>query len=136
MAKAAKAAGLSQAELLDIANAIIATQQQEIDQMKVWRSDWFGSSKIDPTGAEALELSAAEMGMQHDASTLATAEDIDAAFAAMMIDHHKGAIAMANLAKERGQHEEIRELAAAIIAAQEREVQAMEKHAAGEHDGH
>ena len=136
MAEAAKAAALSEPELVEIADAIIATQQQEIDQMKAWRADWFGSSVIDPQGAETLGLSETEMGMQHDASALADAEDVDATFAAMMIDHHNGAIAMARLAQEKGQHEEIRDLAGAIVAAQEREVAVMKRHAAGEHDGH
>lgn len=136
MAKAAKDAGLSQSELVEIANAIIATQQQEIDQMKAWRGEWFGSSEINPMGAETLGLSEDEMGMQHDSAVLANAVDVDAAFAAMMIDHHNGAIAMARLVEEKGQHEEVRDLAAAIIAAQEREVAVMERHAAGDHDGH
>lgn len=38
---------------------------------------------------------------------------------------------MAEQAAERGQHEEVRDLAAAIIAAQEREIGIMEKHASG-----
>jgi uncharacterized protein (DUF305 family) len=42
---------------------------------------------------------------------------------------------MAEAADERGQHEEVKELAAAIIEAQEREIKIMEKHAAGEHHG-
>lgn len=136
MAKAAKAAGLSQPELIKIADDIIATQQTEIDQMKDWRAEWFGSPEIDPLGADALGLSEEMMGMQHDASALDGAGDVDAMFAQMMIDHHNGAIEMARLAKNKGQHAEIRELADAIIAAQEREVAIMEKHAAGDHDGH
>ena len=137
MAKAAKAAGLTEPQLVEIAADIIATQQREIDQMKAWRAEWFGSSEIDPMGAEALGLSEAEMGMQHDASTLESAADVDAAFAAMMIDHHNGAIAMAQLATKRGEHEEIRALANDIIRAQEREVAVMEKYAPlPGHEGH
>jgi uncharacterized protein (DUF305 family) len=136
MAEAAKAAGLSESELVEIADAIIATQQEEIDEMRAWRRDWFGSAEVDPAGAEALGMSAAEMGMQHDASVLAEAEDVDATFAAMMIDHHRGAIAMAELAQQRSRREEILRLAEEIVRAQEREIAVMERHAAGEHDGH
>lgn len=136
MARAALDAGLTQQELVTIAEEVIATQQAEIDAMREWRDDWFGSADIDPDGADGLGLSESEMGMQHDASALADAMDVDAAFAAMMIDHHEGAIAMAELAGERSERQEIRDLAGRIIAAQQREIETMRRHAAGEHDGH
>jgi uncharacterized protein (DUF305 family) len=133
MAREAKAAGLSEPDLVEIADAIIATQQTEIDQMRQWRADWFGSSEIDPNGAETLGLSMDEMGMRHDAADLADADDVDATFATMMIDHHNGAIAMAELARTNGQHAEVRKLADAIIKAQEREVAIMREHASAHH---
>ena len=136
MARAALDAGLAQQELITIAEEVIATQQVEIDQMRAWRDDWFGSADIDPDGAAALGLSQSEMGMQHDSSALADVADIDAMFASMMIDHHDGAIAMAELAGERSERQEIRDLAGRIIAAQQREIETMRRHAAGEHDGH
>jgi uncharacterized protein (DUF305 family) len=136
MAKAAKDAGLAEPELIEIADAIVDTQQREIDEMKDWRAEWFGSAEIDPLGGTFLGLSEDEMGMQHDASALEAADDVDAEFASMMIDHHEGAIAMAKLALERAQHDEIRQLAEEIIAAQEREIDVMRSHAAGEHSTH
>ena len=133
MARAAMLAGLSQPELERIAEDIIRTQKEEIDQMRGWREAWFGSSAIDPKGADTLGLSEAEMGMQHDGSDLSVAADVDQAFASMMIDHHRGAIRMAELAEEGGQHGEIKELAGRIIEAQKREITIMEKHAGGHH---
>lgn len=133
MAKEAKTAGLSEPDLVKIADAIIATQQKEIDQMRRWREEWFGSPEIDPDGADTLGLSMDEMGMQHDAADLSTADDVDAMFATMMIDHHNGAIAMAELARTKGQHAEVRELAVVIIEAQEREVATMRGHASVHH---
>jgi uncharacterized protein (DUF305 family) len=135
MARAAKDAGLSQPELLEVADAILATQQDEIDQMKEWRGEWFGSSAIDPDGAAALGLSESQMGMQHDADELMGSTDVDRDFAQMMITHHQGAIDMAELAKERAEHDELKELADAIIEAQEREIDVMRPHASGEHHG-
>lgn len=66
----------------------------------------------------------------------------DAAFIADMTTHHQGAIDMAKLARTRAQHAEIRELADAIVAAQEGEIATMARirddmDAMGmDHDGH
>lgn len=136
MAEAAKQAGLSEPELVEIADAIIATQQVEIDQMREWRRQWFGSAEVDPAGADALGMSAEEMGMQHDAAAMHDADDVDAMFASMMIDHHQGAVAMARLAEQRSEREEIRRLSQEIMDAQEREIETMRRHAAGDHERH
>ncbi len=135
MANAAKRAGLTQPDLVALAGNIIASQQSEIEQMQTWRREWFGSSTIDPAGASALGMSDAEMGMQHDATEIESASDVDAAFAQAMIPHHEGAIAMANLAQEKGQHEEIKTLAGKIIEAQQAEIDVLMKHASSEHHG-
>ncbi len=131
MATAAKEAGLSQPDLVNVADDILATQQVEIDQMKQWREDWFGSSMIDPKGAEALGLSESQMGMQHDADALTTSGDVNTDFAQMMITHHQGAIEMAKLAADSAEHNEIKDLAEEIIRAQERELEIMRPHASG-----
>jgi uncharacterized protein (DUF305 family) len=135
MARAAKQAGLAQPELITIADDIIVSQQKEIDRMRSWRKQWFGSSKGEPEEAalKALGLSPAEAGMEHGAMDLSAAADIDQAFAEMMIAHHQGAIRMARLAEEKARHAALKNLAGDIIAAQEREIGVMEKHAKGEH---
>ena len=131
MAEAAKEAGLSQPDLVKVADDILATQQDEIDQMKEWRREWFGSSTIDPDGAAALGLSESEMGMEHDADALMSSGDVNTDFAQMMITHHQGAIEMAKLAEDQAERDEIKELAEAIISAQEREIEVMRPHASG-----
>jgi uncharacterized protein (DUF305 family) len=136
MARSAQAAELTQPDLQKVADDILATQQAEIDQMQSWREAWFGSGTIDPDGAAALGMSEDEMGMSHDADALLNAADVDTEFAKMMIDHHEGAIAMAELALERGERDEIKDLAQRIIEAQEREIEVMTPHAGGEHGGH
>ncbi len=134
MAQAAKEAGLSQPDLVKVANDILATQQLEINQMKDWRGEWFGSSTIDPNGGEGLGLSQSEMGMEHDVGTLENSTAIDTDFAQMMITHHQGAITMAKLAADNAEHEELRDLAEEIISAQEREIDVMRPHASGAMD--
>jgi uncharacterized protein (DUF305 family) len=134
MAEAAKSRGLTQADLSKIADDIMTSQQREIDQMLDWRDQWFGSRTLGPVRPEVLGVPESELGMEHgSADEVAGADDVDATFAEMMIAHHQGAIAMAEAAQERGQHDEVKELAAAIIEAQEREIGIMEMHASGEH---
>ncbi len=136
MAKAANSRGLTQPELEKIANDIIASQQREIDQMLDWREQWFGSRTLGSVLPEVLGIPESELGMEHgSADEVAGATDVDATFAEMMIGHHEGAIAMAEAAEERGQHEEVKDLAAAIIDAQEREIGIMEEHASGMEHG-
>ena len=135
MAKEAKNARLSEPELNKIADDIIATQQAEIDQMLAWRQQWFGSRKREPEAAalEVLGLSPAEAGMEHSAADLAAADDVNQAFAGMMIGHHTGAIRMAELAKEKADHDELKTLAGEIIAAQQREIDIIEAYFMGAH---
>jgi uncharacterized protein (DUF305 family) len=135
MAREAKDAGLSEPELIKIADDIIATQQAEIDQMLQWRRQWFGSEEREPETAalEVLGLSPAEAGMEHSATDLAAAENVNQAFAGMMIGHHTGAIRMAELAKEKAGHDELKTLAGDIIASQQREIEIIEAYFMGAH---
>ena len=136
MAEAAKARGLTQPDLEKIANDIIASQQREIDQMLGWREQWFGSRKLGPVLPEVLGLPESELGMEHGSTDeVAGAVDVDAKFAEMMIPHHEGAISMAEAAKGRAQHDEVKDLADAIADAQKREIGILKKHDSGEHHG-
>ncbi|HYM63043.1 MAG TPA: DUF305 domain-containing protein [Gaiellaceae bacterium] len=86
MAREALDAGLTQPELMTIANDIIATQQTEIDKMLAWREQWFGSKEPGPKEAalEELGMSATGMdGMEPGAMGFDNAEDVDQAFAEM-----------------------------------------------------
>lgn len=136
MAKAAKARGLTQPDLNAIADDIVATQQLEIDRMLDWRAQWFGSRSPGPIQPEVLGLSESELGMEHGGwDAVMGAGDVDATFAELMISHHAGAVAMAEAASERAQHQAIKDLAVQIVEAQEREIEIMEEHASAEHHG-
>lgn len=54
-------------------------------------------------------------------------DEFDKAFIDEMIDHHQGAIEMANLAKTSAKHQEIKDLADDIISAQTNEIEMMRK---------
>ena len=136
MAEAANERGLTQPDLRRISDDIIGSQQREIDQMLDWREEWFGSRELGPVLPEALGVAEAELGMHHgSADEVASAEDVDSRFASMMIPHHEGAVAMAEAALERAQHEELKQLSRAIIEAQEREIEIMRRHAQEAHHG-
>lgn len=56
-----------------------------------------------------------------------TGDEFDKAFIEMMIPHHQGAIDMANAAATSAKHQEIKNLARAIIASQQREIDQMKQ---------
>lgn len=137
MARSAQAAGLTVPALRQVAADVLATQQEEIDRMLAWRKEWFGSAEIDPGAAGMLGMSDDGMGMDNAADALLNSSDPDRDFATMMVAHHEGAVAMAELALERAEREELKELARAIVTAQEREIEVMKPHMApGKHGGH
>jgi uncharacterized protein (DUF305 family) len=55
-----------------------------------------------------------------------TGDDYDRMFIANMIEHHKGAVDMAKLAQANTKHQELKDMADAIIAAQSKEITDME----------
>jgi uncharacterized protein (DUF305 family) len=55
-----------------------------------------------------------------------TGEDYDRMFIANMIEHHKGAVDMAKLAQTNAKHQELKDMADDIIAAQSKEIADME----------
>ena len=55
-----------------------------------------------------------------------TSDAFDEAFISEMIDHHQGAIDMANLAKQNAKHDEIKKIADDIVSAQSKEIDMMQ----------
>lgn len=108
------------AELKTLADAIVADQDGEIAQMKAWRKAWYGSDQIAP-GLGGHRMG----GMDTDLNALGNARPFDKAFINAMIPHHESAIAMAKEAQTKAEHQEIKDLAGRIIAAQQREIDQM-----------
>jgi len=52
-------------------------------------------------------------------------DDFDREFTRLMIEHHQGAIDMAQLVKQNAKHQEIKDLAVDIISAQTKEIEMM-----------
>lgn len=106
-----------------LARSIISQQQQEIDQFRQWRQNWY------PGMAPALNMRMPGMmhgmkNMERDMAALqqARATAFDRRFLQLMIPHHQGAIDMSRPALEKLQHQELRDAAQKIIDDQTREI--------------
>ena len=99
-------------ELNKLAADIIADQQKQITEMSAWLKTWYGR--------QADETAMVMPGM--DKLTAANGADFDKLFLSLMIEHHQGALDMANLVATRADHAELKELAANIIEAQTQEI--------------
>ncbi len=105
-------------EIKQLAQNIMTTQNQEIEQMQQWREQWYPD--LAPTGGMGMHIG--EMTLSTDQS-----KPFDQRFIEAMMSHHTGAIAMAKEAQTKAEHPEIKQLAAEIITAQEAEVQQLEE---------
>jgi uncharacterized protein (DUF305 family) len=123
MARIAKTRGRS-TFVKNLASDIIRTQNAEITTMKGI------AAKLDTAGVKAKSLGIAEhmMGMDMNVAELRTAKPFDRAFIDMMIPHHQGAIRMARVELAKGSSPQAKKLATQIIAAQTREIDAMNMH--------
>jgi uncharacterized protein (DUF305 family) len=109
-------------EILALAEDVVSAQETEIGQLKAIKQEQFGTSEV------SMDMSAEEMegmGMTMDPQELATQEPFDKAFIDNMIPHHESAIEMAQVALEESENPEIREIAGAVVDAQEREIEQM-----------
>jgi uncharacterized protein (DUF305 family) len=138
MARIAETRG-QHAEIKELAAAVVAGQGAEIRRLKAWRRAWYGSDQTPPmsrmptvpgtAGANAgghSGMAGMTMDMAADVAKLGQApEPFDRAFIDAMIPHHESAVAAAVAAATRAQHAEIKELAAAIVRDQQREIAQM-----------
>ena len=116
----------------ELARDIKAAQAPEIEQMTGWLLGW-GEDVPGTAGAGAMDgmdhggMDMPGMMSDEDMASLedASGEQASQLFLEQMIEHHRGAIEMAEGELDGGRNEDAKELAQQIIDAQESEITAM-----------
>jgi uncharacterized protein (DUF305 family) len=112
-------------EIKKLARKIKAAQAPEIATMRGWLKAW-GVPEM-PMGEEHHGHGMPGMMTEEDMAELEASEGgaFDRMFVEMMIEHHDGAIEMAKTELSRGTNPEAKDLAEAIIATQQAEIDQM-----------
>ena len=117
-------------EVQQLADEIRAAQAPEIDTFTGWLTDW--NEEVPDTGDATNSTDAGEMNMpgmmsNDDMSALENAPDADfqTMWLQMMIEHHTGAVDMAEAETAQGQYKPAIDLAATIAQSQSTEIKTM-----------
>lgn len=118
----------SSAEVKDLAARIEAAQSPEIETMTGWLESWDEpvSPEEDPMDHGGMDMGGGMSDAQMDELMSATGKKFDMMFLEMMVEHHTGAVEMAEEEIENGEFPAAIELAETIKSAQEKEIQEME----------
>ena len=128
-------------ETATLAEGIRAAQAPEIEKMADWLEDW--GRPVPATSRDHANAHAEEHGgsagaeMDADMPGMMSAEDMSALESApdaefenlwleMMVDHHEGAVAMAQTEIDEGRHPKAVALAEDIVSTQQEEISTME----------
>ena len=118
--------------VVELAEEITAAQGPEIEQMESWLDEWGAPSMMDADDMDG-------MGGMGGMLTEEEMDELEAAdgttgttlFLEGMIEHHEGAIDMAEQHQENGESEEALALSASIIETQAAEIERMQELLAG-----
>ncbi|MDQ3005311.1 MAG: DUF305 domain-containing protein [Chloroflexota bacterium] len=119
-------------EIKEMASQIIDDQQKEIDQIKAWRQQWYGSSETPPM--DQMPMLPGMTGMNHGGMkdmTQAveqlrdTTEPFDRAFIYAMIEHHQMAVEAGMMAQQQAIHPELQKMGQQIVDQQKAEIDEM-----------
>ncbi len=116
-------------QMRQLATNIIAAQDKEIKEMQ----QWLAAHKKDASqkaNAQSIamhaELKGAMMAMNQHMMHGMSYDNADYAFAAGMLPHHVGAVAMAKVELQYGKNPQMRQLAKNIIRSQDKEIKEMQ----------
>lgn len=126
-------------EIRTIATDIILTQQSQIGMMRGWLGVWNVPLNGEGPPMAWADMSGHDMGASNGMMVgMATADQItalrgmsgseaDREFLRLMIEHHKGGMMMAQAALDASENDDVTELAGAIKAGQQVEIDLMER---------
>ncbi len=117
--------------LTELAEQIKAAQAPEITTMSQWLTGW-GENVPDDSGMGSMDMDSMDMGSmmsQEDMDSLMQMQGggFDAMWLKMMIEHHEGAIEMAQTEVADGQYPDAKALAEQIITAQQAQIEQMQE---------
>jgi uncharacterized protein (DUF305 family) len=113
-------------QVLDLAGQIQQAQDPEIQTMTGWLRKW--GAPTPTTGMAGMDHGSTPGMMATDDMTKlgqAKAADFDHMWLQMMVQHHQGAIAMANTELQEGSSSDAKQLARNIIDSQQKEIATM-----------
>jgi uncharacterized protein (DUF305 family) len=120
-------------EIKKLADEIIKAQNQEISQMKQWRTAWYPKQGAEAVAYDAQQKKTVPMSSQQMQAMMmnmdlgAADAEFDLRFINAMIPHHEAAVVMAKDAAQKSQRPEIKKLAQEIIKAQDTEINQMKQ---------
>lgn len=116
-------------EVRALAQRIAAAQGPEIEQMSGWLDAWGEAQPADAEmgsmGHEGMDMGGLDQQAVMDELSALSGTDFDQRFLELMIEHHRGAILMAETERGAGQNTDAIQLAGVIIDAQSAEVTEM-----------
>jgi len=113
-------------EVTDLAARVKAAQDPEIATLTEWLTAWGQPVEMDTSDGHDMSSMTGMMSAEDmDALATMTGAEFDESWLTMMIEHHQGAIEMANEEQSDGQNTDAKALAGQIVAAQQAEVDEM-----------
>ncbi|MGV0024439.1 DUF305 domain-containing protein [Phormidesmis priestleyi] len=120
-------------EIKNLAADIIKAQNQEIAQLKQWRTAWYPKAESTPMAYDSkmgkmMPMSSDQMnGMMMNMDLGAADDQFDLRFINAMIPHHESAVTMATDALSKTKRPEIKKLAEDIVSSQQAEIAQMKQ---------
>ena len=117
----------TKAEIRTLADAILSSQESEVQQMMDWQQKW-NYSATDSSNPHASHMMESSGSMGDDMANMEaklnglSGEAYDKEFLKQMILHHQQAVDMSKYADTNAKHQEVKDLARAVITTQEKEI--------------